>query len=183
MVRGLVVVCALLLTACPKPSGQDAGNSSSGGLDAAVARDAAPALDAALGMDRPDLWDGAGRCGPVPEDGVCNGTVLSYCDRTTVRTTDCAERGRTCAAQTDLGGFWCVGGLGTVCDVNDTDVCETAVACLVGVCGGPVPDAGMDGGGATDGGATDGAVDDGGASDAAVPSDAGQEDASPDAAG
>ena len=126
-------------------SGQDAGNSSSGGLDAAVARDAAPALDAALGMDRPDLWDGAGRCGPVPEDGVCNGTVLSYCDRTTVRTTDCAERGRTCAAQTDLGGFWCVGGLGTVCDVNDTDVCETAVACLVGVCGGPVLDAGMDG--------------------------------------
>ncbi len=183
MVRGLVVVCGLLLTACPKPSGTDAGNSSSGGLDAAVARDAAPALDAAVGMDRPDLWDGAGRCGPVTEDGECNGTVLSYCEGTTVRTTDCAERGRTCAAQTDLGGFWCVGGLGAVCDVNDTDVCETAVACLQGVCGGAVLDAGMDGGGATDGGQTDGAVDDGGASDAAVPSDAGQDDASPDAAG
>lgn len=179
MVRAVMTVALVccVTAGCPRPSNQDAG-SSSGGVDAALPRDAAVGMDAAMGLDRPDTWDGASRCGTVTEDGECAGNVLSYCEVTTVITTDCAARGRVCAAQATLGGFWCVGGLGTVCDVNDTDVCEESVACIQGVCGGPIPDAGaMDAalpsdGGDADASTADASVEDGGMTDAAVDLDA-----------
>lgn len=180
MVRAVwtvVLVCSVT-AGCPRPSNQDAGSTSSGGVDAALPRDAAVGMDAAMGMDRPDTWDGASRCGTVTDNGECTGNVLSYCEGTMVITTDCAARGRVCAAQTTLGGFWCVGGLGTVCDVNDTDVCEAGVACIQGVCGGPIPDAGsmdaamLSDGGESDASGADASVEDGGTVDAAVNLDA-----------
>lgn len=53
--------------------------------------------------------DGDG-CGVIVWDGVCTGTVLTFCDGGVLEVSDCAETGRVCGWAGDDVGFDCISG-------------------------------------------------------------------------
>ncbi|MEW5849509.1 MAG: hypothetical protein AB2A00_11880 [Myxococcota bacterium] len=163
-----------LLTGCPNPTPTPDAAQPPVATDAAQPRDASVS-DAARDLDVPNFDTGPG-CGSITLSGECRDDVLVYCENNQVLESDCAARGRRCELQTELGGYWCVGALGSVCDVEDTDACEEEVACLDGICGGIILDAGAGDGGVPDGGLSDGGATDAGSLDAGA-GDAGTNDA------
>lgn len=54
------------------------------------------------GVD-PDPQPGGGSCGAIDEVGVCQGTVVSYCDAGELVSYDCADDGTSCG---DVGGYF-----------------------------------------------------------------------------
>jgi hypothetical protein len=178
--KGCALVVVAWLGACTPSGGGSASSTSSsggGGADASVGRDSGPP-DAADGPDVPRVDSGPG-CGAVTESGQCDGNTLRYCRGRTVVESDCASRGRVCGLQTNLGGFWCVGARGATCEVNETDVCETGVPCVLGRCGGLPADAGPADASALDASTVpaDGGPADASPRDASQPTDAARADA------
>ncbi len=134
-----VVLSLLVAGACSSKGGPTSSSSSSGGStgdgwDAAVTYDAA-----GLFPDAGERLDAGPGCGAVPSAGECDDAgVLRWCEGRTVRSSDCAARGRTCGLQRSLGGSWCIGVRGGDCEVTEVDACPEGVPCIDQVCGGPV---------------------------------------------
>lgn len=51
--------------------------------------------------DFPKNCPGEGPCGDVPEEGVCQGDVLKWCEADQIKETDCAADGKQCGADGD----------------------------------------------------------------------------------
>jgi beta-lactamase class A len=68
----------------------------------------AVAGDQALDCARPGDPEPAAACGEVTYQGDCDGETLIWCEADTLRSADCAARGKTCAWQDDAIGFNCL---------------------------------------------------------------------------
>jgi len=101
------------LLGCPEESAEPDGARRT---DAALA-DVVLEVDATILRDAyfPPADTGPG-CGEVPATGECTPAgVLRWCEDGAVEEADCAALELTCAAQPDLGGYWCLAGPGQSC--------------------------------------------------------------------
>jgi beta-lactamase class A len=69
---------------------------------------AAVAADAGIDCARPGDPSPPVACGEVTYEGYCEGDTLVWCEADTLRSADCAARGKSCAWQDDAIGFNCL---------------------------------------------------------------------------
>lgn len=117
---GIVLVLGALVTGCPSPAGDDAGN------------DAGPSDAAAVDTSAPDIGFDSGcatPCGAITVEGTCQGSVLRFCDNNCLVERDCATAANGPYTCGEYGAFYeCLAGVGQACEPDYWN-CDPATTC------------------------------------------------------
>jgi hypothetical protein len=108
-----VVLTSWLCSACPAPT-QDTKTSAASDANWV---DGEAQVDAALSRDVqfPPRDSGSG-CGDVGLGGYCDSTgTLFWCENNLIKSVRCQDLDLDCALNRDLGGYWCLAGVGESC--------------------------------------------------------------------